>query len=195
MFNLPKVQSSSRADDQMRASAYAPMLLLGLLPSCAVFSPRDIAEPSTITVETAMGDVGKGFEAMRKAVNEGSGEKIGYYACLLGINFNVAASADQSRGLVLDANIKAPSTVVDAGGALKYTAQDTAAASRGNVVNSTLENPLCTILKGVVIGKTTTVTVIKDGAKETTTTVTKEVTPQEVTQMISAIVGGAATFQ
>ena len=110
---------------------------------CAAFSPKDVADPTTLTIPVAMKEIGDGFLALQKSLE---GNKIGVLACKIDVNLNLTATAGQGGTLVLDASLKPP-TNVQVGGTSGLTAKaeqsNTSEGSRGNTIAIHLINPAC----------------------------------------------------
>ncbi len=77
------------------SSAIAATLLSG----CAVFSPKDLVEPSQVTLEQALTSVGEGLYKMKQAQQD---MKTGLIAESVQVTFKLAASAKDSGKLTID---------------------------------------------------------------------------------------------
>lgn len=114
------------------------------LAACASLSPKDVSDPSTITISQALQEIGKGFAAMS---TELQGRKLGFYPCSALITFNVTANANDGGKLVLDLSASPAAgyekALVNFGA--KANVEQTAAASgtRGNVISIAMYNPGC----------------------------------------------------
>lgn len=69
------------------------------LGGCASFRPIDVVNPSEVTLENAMGEVGKGLKAMLKERGE---QPFGLIPASAEIQFRIAADAKDKSKLVLD---------------------------------------------------------------------------------------------
>ncbi len=115
------------------------VLCIPLETACAAFSPKDVANPTNLTVESALRDVGAGFAAMQREVRQQPNMKLGLFPCKVTVSLNVTASADQGGKLTLDAST-APTTTqatvisntFSAAGHVEQT--NTSSATRGNNV-------------------------------------------------------------
>ncbi|MBB2754543.1 UNVERIFIED_ORG: hypothetical protein GGI57_005278 [Rhizobium aethiopicum] len=118
------------------------------LQGCAAFSPSDLAKPTSLSVEEALSDVGRGFAGMKHELRR-SDLKLGLYPCKVTVNLNVTASAEQGGKLVLDAST-APTTTtttalvntVSASGHVEQV--NSSSASRGNTVVVEMYSVACT---------------------------------------------------
>ncbi|WP_126911571.1 hypothetical protein [Rhizobium chutanense] len=117
------------------------------LGSCAAYSPKDVANPTKLTVEDAMTDIGRGFAGLKAELRK-SDLKLGIFPCKVTVNLNVTASADQGGKLVIDAST-APTTTattsltntISASGHFEQT--NSSAATRGNTVVVEMYNVAC----------------------------------------------------
>ena len=102
-----------------------------VLAGCTDLTTRQIYEGNTVSVESALTDIGTGFAKMTKALGD---RKLGLYPCRISIQFNVTAGANEDNKLVINPT---PGTNVTA------TLGGTSNASRGNTVNIDMYNPGC----------------------------------------------------
>jgi len=130
----------------LRENVYLCLLLC--LSSCAAFSPKDVANPTNLTVENALTDVGRGFAGMKTELRK-SDVKLGLFPCKVTVNLNVTASADQGGKLVVDASTAPTSTAattqintLTASGHVEQT--NTSTATRGNTVVVEMYSVACT---------------------------------------------------
>lgn len=132
-----------------RRDSYAFLTLLGASASgCAAFSPKDLAQPTSLTVEHALVDVGAGFAGMKNELRRNGDQKLGLYPCKVTVNLNVTASADQGGKLVLDAST-APTSVATStltntvSGSVHAEQTNSSSATRGNTVAVELYSIAC----------------------------------------------------
>ncbi|MBY5744644.1 hypothetical protein HFO28_13730 [Rhizobium leguminosarum] len=128
-------------------------LLLPTLAGCTAFSPKDVANPTTLTVSDALTDVGAGFANMKRQVDAGR-IKLGLYPCKVTVNLNVTADAARGGTLVLDASTKpaetTTTTVTNSFSAhANLTQTNTSTAHRGNTVVVEMYSLACTPKDGV----------------------------------------------
>ncbi len=117
--------------------------LLLTLNACAAFSPNEVANPSTLTIKDAMGDIGAGFAAMQDALKSDKGLKLGLWPCKVTVALNVTADASQGGKLVLDTTIKPPAKVIDASITGHAEQTNASSATRGNTVDVELYSVAC----------------------------------------------------
>ncbi len=130
--------------------AVAGVALLGSVSACASYSPSEVANPTDLTIDQAMADVGTGFVRLRQELDKAPRElRLGLYPCRVEVALNVTANAARGGRLVLDASLKPPVKVVEAGVAVQAAQENTSAASRGNTVTIVMENPTCPLLAGL----------------------------------------------
>lgn len=106
---------------------------------CVAFSTNDVAQPSTLTVEQALGDVGAGFAAMKAHLK---GQKTGLYACSVSLNLKVTANASMGGQLVVDISSSPSGGNISSAGA-KLTQDNTSSALRDNTIDVKLYSPAC----------------------------------------------------
>ena len=111
------------------------------LSGCAAFSPNQVSQPTSITLDQALTDVVTAFSKAQQVGKE-NGVKLGIAPCNVTVTFNVTASASQGGKLVLDATIKAPAPI-DAGGGFKAEQENVSTAARGNTIVMVLTSELC----------------------------------------------------
>ncbi len=106
---------------------------------CVSLTPKEVADPTKISVEEALGSVGRGFAAMNYELTRTNTPKLGLWPCKVTVNFNVTASADEKSYLVLSAAAKPveskvteATTTITADGKVEKTS--TAEGKAGNVV-------------------------------------------------------------
>lgn len=125
----------------MKIQIFNPLMTIALVPlaGCAAFTPFDLANPTNLTVEDALRDVGAGFAGMREELDQRRGLKLGLYPCKVTVNLNVTADAAQGGKLTLDASTAPSQTTstthvntVTASGHVEQT--NTSTAHRGNTV-------------------------------------------------------------
>ena len=186
----------------MKCVRALPCFALILLGGCGLFTPKNVTNPSDISITKAMGDVAEGFNNYRdtllyetvtengQLIRRERRDRVGMYACELEIAFNVAASANANAGLVIDGKISDPTGTGSLSG--EGSAKNAAAASRGNVVNFKLENPVCSSLRGVMVGRTHRTTTIKEGDKTTQIVEDIQVTPRQIVDLLRAMAGNEA---
>ncbi len=75
------------------------VLIAGSITGCAAFTPKDLANPSEVTLEQALTSVGAGLYQMKKAQK---GMKTGLIASSVNVTFKLAASAKDSGKLTID---------------------------------------------------------------------------------------------
>lgn len=110
------------------------------LTACAAFSPNEIADPSTLTIDEAMESIGEGFQKMKTKLD---GNKLGLWPCKVTTTLNVSANADKGGKLVLDTTIKPPADIVTAEIKGNVTQANNSSATRGNTVNIELYSAAC----------------------------------------------------
>jgi hypothetical protein len=110
---------------------------------CAAFSPNEVAKPSTLTIENAMGDIGAGFVKLKGNLEQNPGLKLGLWPCKVTVSLNVTANADMGGKLVLDTTIKPPAKVVDASITGHAEQTNNSSATRGNSVDIELYSIAC----------------------------------------------------
>ncbi|MGA0533561.1 hypothetical protein [Hansschlegelia sp. KR7-227] len=118
------------------------LLACGSLAGCASFTPAQVADPTGLTIERAMTDVGAGFAGMNAALRrDGHRVKTGLYPCKVVVTLNVTANAERGGGLLLDANAAAPAVKTEtastatADAKLHVEQKNSSTAVRGNTVN------------------------------------------------------------
>jgi hypothetical protein len=128
------------------------------LSGCTSFSPRDVApNPSSITVASALDDIGQGLRKLREAAGE---KPFGFQACDMTVTLALTADAKDSTKLVVDTSVKAdvviPATSPvtpsgNVGGSIGINSERAAssAAIRANTVTLRLVNVAC-IPKGLL---------------------------------------------
>lgn len=137
-----------RMDKVMMFQPPLILALVGPIASCAAFTPADVAKPTSLTVEHALADVGRGFALMKQELREGD-LKLGLFPCKITVKLNVTAAAEQGGKLVIDAST-APTTLaqntvqrtVTASSHLEQT--NTSSVSRGNTVIVEMYSIACT---------------------------------------------------
>jgi hypothetical protein len=108
------------------------------LAGCATFGPRDVAEPSDITIKAAMHEVAEGLVELRKELDREK-MKVGLLVDEVNVNFNVTANATDTRKLSIDlSNGAATTSVINA--AFKASDELVATGARGNTVQIKLKN-------------------------------------------------------
>ncbi len=88
-------------------------------------------------------DVVQGLRAAEAEARRTGDTALGLDNCTVTVAFNVTAGGTDRNQLVLDASIKPPARVVDAGLTAQATVENTLAASRGNVITVLLTSPAC----------------------------------------------------
>ncbi len=151
------------------------------LTSCAPFSPKKLAEPSSLTVDNAMASIGKGFYKLSTELRgidtskpfdsknpEQTQEelKLGLWPCKVTAVLNVTATAAQGGQLVVDVTAKAPVQVVDASLTTKVDQKNESTASRGNTITVELYSPACIPEKTVGYNSPEKVKTLTDALKE-----------------------------
>lgn len=116
--------------------------------SCASFSPKEVGQPTSLTVESALTDVGRGFAGMKSYLRDNN-LKLGLYPCKVTVNLNVTADAAQGGQLVLDASTApaatATSTAINTFSASgNFTQTNSSSAHRGNTVVVEMYSAACT---------------------------------------------------
>lgn len=134
-----------------------------LLTACGVLKPKDVAEPSTLTVEDAMASIGRGFYRMHQELegintntninsdhknadqwkNSADRVKLGLWPCKVTTTLNVTANATENRNLVLDLTVKPPVEVVDASLTGKADKINTSMGNRANSITIELYSAAC----------------------------------------------------
>lgn len=120
-----------------------------LLASCA--TPKQVADPATITVSDAFASVADGLAAFQKRLKVTDGLHLGVIVCKVIVKFDISAAA----GLGGNAGVAlAPPTEVKA----KVTAglSNTASGSRGNTVEidlNSIDTAVCPAQKGIMNGQ------------------------------------------
>lgn len=137
----------------MRLYCLYACLFLPALAGCTAFSPKDVANPTTLTVSAALTDVGAGFANMKRQVDAG-GIKLGLYPCKVTVNLNVTADAARGGTLVLDASTKPAETTTTTvtntfSASANLTQTNTSTAHRGNTVVVEMYSLACTPKDGV----------------------------------------------
>ncbi|BCG72059.1 hypothetical protein MesoLj113a_32170 [Mesorhizobium sp. 113-1-2] len=121
---------------------YVLAIVPGALTGCGTYTPREVANPPTITVQQALNDVGDGLNGLRAKTNG----KYGLIVDEVNVSFNISskATSDGKLGITTD---KIP---IGGGGLLGVTAsQDLANESnRGNQISIKLKNIATADLKG-----------------------------------------------
>jgi hypothetical protein len=103
------------------------------LQGCSATSVYDVAKPTDITLSQAMADIGRGLGSFKNELKN-QGIKTGLIVDEATVTFNVAASANNTNKLVLDAST--PILVGSGPGSLKLNTENTlvTSASRGNQI-------------------------------------------------------------
>jgi outer membrane murein-binding lipoprotein Lpp len=148
-----------------------PLLATLLLSGCR--STDKVAQPSNITLVSALHDVGAGLAALKAAELETVATNAylrqryetndfitGLFPSEVEVTFNVTAGAANSRELCLDLNASVPTVPVSGGASGKVASSSTAA--RGNQI--TLK------FNSVLFATTTTTTTQTNGTKVAVTT-------------------------
>lgn len=123
------------------------LCLFFCLGSCTSYSPKDVADPTKLTVEDAMTDVGRGFAGLKAELRK-SDLKLGIFPCKVTVNLNVTAAAGERGKLVIDAST-APTTTatttltntISASG--HFEQENSSSATRGNTVVIEMYNVAC----------------------------------------------------
>lgn len=104
---------------------------------CASFSPKQVVEPSTITLENGLKSIGTGLAGMLKA---GDGNKYGLVPAEIEVTFNLAAKADDAANLHIDLskNIAGASNASTLGA----SKEEKSSGERGNTITIKFVNLL-----------------------------------------------------
>ena len=128
----------------VRRNTRFALVTIASLTACTSLSPKEVSDPSTITVSQALQEIGKGFAAM---YNELQGRKLGFYPCSAIVTFNVTANANDGGKLVLDLSASPAAgfekSLIDFGAKANLEQAAAASAARGNVVSIAMYNPGC----------------------------------------------------
>lgn len=131
------------------------------LASCAAFSPKDVANPSTLKIDDAMSSIGKGFYRMHLELEgkdstkpyetqTAAGEralpkrlKLGLWPCKVTTTLNVTANASMGGSLVLDVTVKPPAEIIDASLTGKVEQKRDSSANRANAIIIEMYSAAC----------------------------------------------------
>lgn len=124
-------------------SRVAGLMSLTALVGCGN-APRDIvADPSSITVESALVSVIRGLRMAEAEAQNGSKQSLGLNPCTVNVVFNITAGGTNKNELVLDANIKGGNAIIGGSGEVKDTLTNESTASRGNQISVLLTSTAC----------------------------------------------------
>lgn len=119
----------------MRSASCVVLCAAALASGCASWGPRDIVQPSEVTLENAMKSVGTGLQLMRDAQGE---VKSGLIPTQVEVKFDLAASAKDAGKLTIDMTKDGAKTDISAGAEKSSEAE----AKRGNTITITFKNIL-----------------------------------------------------
>jgi hypothetical protein len=160
---FPRLEMCKTAKRRIKMLIARPLFICFsvLLTACGGLKPKDVAEPSQLTIDNAMASIGRGFFKMHQelggqdtradphknilapAEQEAQRLKLGLWPCKVTATLNVTAGATESRDLVLDLNVKAPVEVVNASLSGKADLKNASSGSRGNVITIEMYSAAC----------------------------------------------------
>ncbi len=113
-----------------------------LAQGCGYGRIYNVVRPTEVTVDQALADVGVGLGRMKQGINAGGIRSAGLLVDEVEVTFNVAASADRSGKLTLDASVPivVPSAKSDGGLSAKGEFENKDAASRSNQIKIKFKN-------------------------------------------------------
>lgn len=136
-----------------------------LFTACSGLTPSKIVNPSQLTIDDAMASIGRGFFKMHQelggydtrtpATNSQKQDsrtpeqihaervKLGLWPCKVTTTLNLAASATQSKDLVLDLSGKPPVQVVDASFAARAEQKNDSSGKRDNSITIEMYSAAC----------------------------------------------------
>ena len=120
----------------------AVMLLLGFLAACSS-AEKVVPDPTGITFEAAMMQVVTGLRAAEAEAKRTGTNSLGLDNCTVTVTFNITAGGTDKRSVVLDASIRPPAQVIDAGASAKVSDESTLTAARGNQIAVLLTTAAC----------------------------------------------------
>jgi hypothetical protein len=109
---------------------FSILAIVIILSGCVSMNPKQVAEPSEITLACAMKQLGAGFQEMAHAQG---GLKTGLIASEASVTFNVTASAKDSSKLAIDLSF-APIKPYPKTGNLGGELADSSEGQRGNTI-------------------------------------------------------------
>lgn len=135
------------------------------ISACAAFSPTDLVNPKSVTVEQALSDVGAGFASMKQELNKKGPTKLGLYPCKVSLELAVKSSADQNGKLVLD-NKQSQSTSSGVGFNFDAEQENKSSASRGNTIKVEMYSIPCIPKETLAFEKPDKVKIVAKAAEE-----------------------------
>jgi hypothetical protein len=119
----------------MKSSIFVVALPI-LFTGCASFAPSDIAKPSEITVQNALGDIGEGLNLMKEKIASGN-NNFGLLAEEVVVELKIGANAKDSGKLGIDVG---RTGAVNA--SVKGEISKESSADRSNTIKITFKNLL-----------------------------------------------------
>lgn len=129
----------------------ASISLAAVLCGCGTFTPAQVAQPSDITIKSALSQVAEGVAEMQAELRDRK-IRLGVIVDEVNVTFNVTANATRTDTLSVDlSNGPATNSVIAA--SLKGSDQLVATGTRGNVVNIKLKNIYTAGLNDFALGR------------------------------------------
>ncbi len=115
------------------------VLVASTMTGCAAFSPKDLANPSEVTLEQALASVGAGLYQMKEAQKD---MKTGLIASSVDVTFKLAASANDSGKLTIDLSKAVASDPVTKNQSIAGEKTSESSANRSNEITVKFVNIL-----------------------------------------------------